>query len=270
MRNRIIYLLLLLCMIAGGRAEALSLEAQNAIETIRARLNAAAVPVEPVAKTVYIPGRDLADALTRLRQKLHGIEVVAEPSPESPVESKNPATDDCSSYMVGERLAAALLKVRQSQGRTESLQIAMAGIDKSVSAEPAVESAPAPAVVIAEPEVSVSEPAPVVDEKPATDPQAPGMEITTTPDAAEKVAVSGEKKENDKKVAGKNGKKSKKKRAKKQTRQIVEKKTAPVSEKMLKADKADQKNPEEDDQKFNEFIKKYDFKMPENYRIIVR
>ncbi len=258
MRNRIVYLLLFLCIIAGGRAEALSLEAQNAIETIRAKLNAVEAIAQPAQETGYIPGRELSGALLRLRQKLHGIEIATEPVPEATTEDKITTAVDCSSYQIGERLAAALLKVRQSQGRTESLQVAMAGIDTSVSSEPDVE----PVI----PEVSPAEPVVVVDEKPVAAPPAP--EITKTAPDDEKVIATSDKKEIDKKVSRKNGKKSKKKRSKKPNVQVVEKKSGPVSEKTAEQPKIAAS--EEDDQKFNEFIKKYDFKMPENYRIIVR
>ncbi len=272
MRNRfVIFFLVSLCLMTGIRADALSLEAQSVIESMRAKLNAT-VPVEDAAPSMYIPGQELASAMTRLRQKLYGIdaanvEVAAIPTTETPTEPVIQKTPDVENYSAGELLAAALIKVRHSQGRTESLRVAMADMDSVSEAAPS-ESAVAPLTQQNEKPAETV----VATETPA----APEVQAAAVAAPAEKVApVKTVKKSS-------STKKNKKKRSKKQ--QVIVKKTAPAAEKSvpaevvagkastssadLKSENASSKN--EDDKKFNEFIRKYDFKMPENYRIIVR
>ncbi|HNX74542.1 MAG TPA: hypothetical protein PLM07_18215 [Candidatus Rifleibacterium sp.] len=256
MRNPFIYLLLFLCLIVGGRADALSLEAQNAIESMRARLNAKVSAAEPVAQTQYIPGQQLAQALGRLRGTLYGIEPASiEVIAAAPVEA--PAASDV--YVVGDRLAAALVQIRHSQGRTESLQVAMASIDAPVKspepavAEPATEEPTNPEVASAQPK-SLPVPAePVIQ---TAEPIVVASIKTAEPEKAPVIKKSS------------SAKKAKKKRAKKQTTPEPVLAKEPATSSVAKV--AKDNNGKEDDKKFNEFIKKYDFKMPENYRIIVR
>ena len=259
MKNPFVYLLLFLCIMLTGRADAISIEAQSAIESMRARLNATIAIAEPVPQTEYIPGQQLAQALGRLRGTLYGIEPASlEVVSAAPVEA--PATPDV--YIVGAQLAAALVQIRHSQGRTESLQVAMASIDapvkatepaESAVAESATQESPAPVVASAQPE---SLPVPA---EPVLQAAEPVVVASIKPAEAEKAPVIKK---------SSSAKKAKKKRAKKQAKPEPVIAREPAAASVAKV--ANDNNGKEDDQKFNEFIKKYNFKMPENYRIIVR
>lgn len=253
-----IYLLVFLCLMVGVRADALSLEAQNAIEAMRARLNSSAVTEEVKAEPVYIPGRELAAALARLRNKMHGLEdeniavadagvsVVAQPS-------------DVSDYQVGRPLAQALMKIRESQGRSESLRAVMSILEERNE----------DAIVFEDP---VSE----IFKQPARVEKVEDKAKTKSP------SVKAKKKTTRKAVARASKKvKPANKEQKPARASSIAKKAVPApakadkkvaSEKAL--EKADENKPKtvvkNDDKDFNETIKKYDFKMPENYRIIVR
>ncbi|MDD3148540.1 MAG: hypothetical protein PHD82_14700 [Candidatus Riflebacteria bacterium] len=243
--------------------DALSLEAQAAIEAMRERLNAAAMQQPVVAAVVdaYVPGQQLASAMSRLRQQLYGIDSGSvELAMVEPVSKKQVDTTD---YKAGQMLLAALIKIRHSQGRTESLRVAMADIDSVI--EP-VETASEKPVEVAQ---TIETPVP-----------APEEPAVVAPVAQEKPAEKIEK--NTKKAPAKKHKK--KKSGKSYKNQEIAKKAAPAAKKDkqvkvasekshsssgdLKIENASSKG--EDDKQFNEFIKKYDFKMPENYRIIVR
>lgn len=269
MRKRfVIFFLVSLCLIVGARVDALSLEAQSVIESMRLKLNAP-TQVEPPAQVCYVPGQELAAAMSRLRQQLYGVdtartEIAAIPSPEPALITPSAATD----YSVGDLLSAALMKVRYSQGRAESLRVVMADIDAEVSVAPSTPDLTTTEIEKpAETDVS-AEPSPLI----------PQVQLTTEIDTQVAKAVAAEKVK-----AAKSEKKHKKKRA---NTKAIARKSAPVVEKTVagKAFSGEASAPSssasvkvestslktEEDKKFNEFIKKYDFKMPENYRIIVR
>ncbi len=255
----LIYLLVFLCLMAGTRAEALSKEAQSAIEGMRERLTSHEVTAPAVENTHYTPGRDLAQALARLRQKIHGTDLPVAETIVAKADEKIAAED----YVAGKRLAAALLKIRESQGRTEPLSIAMADMDKVQPAENTVKEETQTA-----PQVVASQAAPV-EEKPVVEQSEPKAE-------EKKIKNAG------KRSSGKKSKKQKKqKKAQPAQSEIVKKAVpAPAQADKTVAVKNDSEKPAEskeksvsakgDDKAFNDSIKKYDFKMPENYRIIVR
>ena len=250
----LIYLLVFLCLMAGTRADALTKEAQNAIEEMRARLAQQTAVLPQVESGLYVPGRDLALALGRLRQSVYG---VSQPETEvavAVVEEKLPAED----YIAGKDLAVALMKIRESQGRTEPLSIAMADIDRPAEDSVKEETVPITPQIVA--------PAAPVEEKPVVEQAKPKAE------------------EKKMKKAGKrsSGKKIKKHKKSQPAQSEVVKKAVPAPAQADKtvAVKSNSEKPVEtkeksvsakgDDKAFNDSIKKYDFKMPENYRIIVR
>ena len=256
----LIYLLVFLCLMADTRADALTKEAQSAIEEMRGRLTQQTVSAPAVENTSYVPGRDLALALGRLRQKVYGVDQPGAEVVIAKVEEKLLSGD----YVAGKALAAALVKIRESQGRKESLSIAMADIDKIQPSESAVKEETAPAV----PQVTASQAAPV-EEKPVIEQAQPKAE-------EKKLKKAG------KRSSGKKFKKQKKQKKSQPAQSEVVKKAVPAP---AQADKTvtvnnDSEKPAEskeksvsakgDDKAFNDSIKKYDFKMPENYRIIVR
>lgn len=242
---------------AGTRADALTKEAQGAIEEMRGRLAQQTITAPAVENTSYVPGRDLALALGRLRQKIYGVDQPETEMAVAKVEEKLFSGD----YVAGKALAAALVKIRESQGRKESLSIAMADIDKVQPSENAVKEEAAPQAVTSQ--------ALPIEEKPVVEQAQPKAE-------EKKIKKAG------KRSSGKKFKKQKKQKKSQPAQSEVVKKAIPAPAQADKtvAVKNDSEKPAEskeksvsaksDDKAFNDSIKKYDFKMPENYRIIVR
>lgn len=254
MRSRyFIYLLMFLCLMVGARADALSLEAQKAIEDMRARLNSSPAKEDIKAEPVYIPGQELAAALARLKNKIHGIEtesfVVVDNSVAAPV-----VPADSSDYPVGKQLASALMKIRESQGRSESLRVVMSILEERNDDK---------GIIIEDP-VSEIFKQPTKNEK-----------VESRPEVKPRFKPAKKLKKSVAKVV-------KSKPVKKPAREsTVVKKAEPAparADKKVASEKTSEKLSESktktvvksDDKDFNETIKKYDFKMPENYRIIVR
>ncbi len=256
----LIYLLVFLCLMAGTRADALSKEAQVAIEEMRGRLAQQVAVAPAVESTSYIPGRDLALALGRLRQRVYG----ADQSVPETVVAKVVENSSYEDYIAGKALAAALIKIRESQGRTEPLSIAMADIDKMQPSENAVKEETTPIA----PQAVAPQAAPV-EEKPVVEQAQPKVE-------EKKIKKTG------KRSSGKKYKKQKKQKKSQPAQSEVVKKAVPApaqadktvtvkneSEKPVET-KEKSASAKGDDKAFNDSIKKYDFKMPVNYRIIVR
>lgn len=256
----LIYLLVFLCLMAGTRADALSKEAQGAIEEMRGRLAQQTITAPAVENTSYVPGRDLALALGRLRQKIYGADQSGAETAIVKVEEKLLSGD----YIAGKALAAALVKIRESQGRTESLSIAMADIDRAQPSESTVKEEPVPTA------------------PPAVTPQAAPVEEKPVIEQAQPKTEEKKLKKAGKRSFGKKFKKQKKQKKSQPVQSEVVKKAIPAPAQADKtvAVKNDSEKPAEskeksvsaknDDKAFNDSIKKYDFKMPENYRIIVR
>lgn len=245
---------------AGTRADALSKEAQGAIEEMRGRLAQQTITAPAVENTSYVPGRDLALALGRLRQKIYGADQSGAETAIVKVEEKLLSGD----YIAGKALAAALVKIRESQGRTESLSIAMADIDRAQPSESTVKEEPVPTA------------------PPAVTPQAAPVEEKPVIEQAQPKTEEKKLKKAGKRSFGKKFKKQKKQKKSQPVQSEVVKKAIPAPAQADKtvAVKNDSEKPAEskeksvsaknDDKAFNDSIKKYDFKMPENYRIIVR
>jgi len=256
----LIYLLVFLCLMAGTRVDALTKEAQSAIEEMRGRLTQQAVIVSAVEGVSYIPGRDLALALQRLRQKVYGVDTPMVDTAVAMVTEKASAED----YIAGKELASALIKIRASQGRTEPLSIAMADIDRVMPSANAVKEEKAAII----PPVASAQTA-AAEDKPVIEQSQPKAEEKTTKKAG-------------KRSSGKKFKKQKKQKKSQPVQSEVVKKAVPApaqadrtvavtndSDKPVEA-KEKSVSAKGDDKAFNDSIKKYDFKMPENYRIIVR
>lgn len=248
-----------------AQADALTLEAQKAIEEMRARLNAGEQVADASMKLPeYIPGAELASAMNRLRQRLYGIDAtqIAVIAPEKTVETAPEAApvEDLSAYIPGTLLAKAMEKIRTSQG-TDNVQIA--AVVEQPAAVQTVEEAP-----VAPENTPETKAEPVVEAPVAAEPV-----VVETP-AAKAEPVEAVKPVNEKKQKkSQTGKKSSNKKKKGQT--VVKKTSQVVSEaasqkSIDKTRNAKDETARPEDQEFNEFIRKYDFKMPENYRIIVR
>lgn len=285
--SSIIKVFVILCLLVAVRADALTLEARTAIEDMRSRLSSNAGSADVMAAPPpYIPGKDLQAAMASLRKQFYGIDTeqitlsinaspVAEPTPVTkPVILDEP-------YVPGNLLSFALLKIRQQRGESGSLV-------SEKSSESLDE--PIPAAVATSNPVSVNSPTSVevaVPTSPVETTPVPVLVEVSTPltvtapveaassvaamnsddllEASEKATEAAEPVKAVVKIKKEKSETVKKSAGKKKRQETVEKVTPKST---AEEGKTETSKPE--DQEFNEFIRKYDFKMPENYRIIVR
>lgn len=276
--SSIITFFIIMCLLVSGRADALTLEARAAIEEMRSKLTVNPSPVEQrIELTDYIPGKDLEAALTRLRQQFYGIDtthlavaIVADPGAgnsrkveQVTVVEKVLVEEQASvDYIPGSLLSSALAKIRYQQGR-DGKPLLDSAINSAVEMSPAQDVSPvldpvaAPATDVATSTDIIPEPARNSDDLLEAAEKAVEVAEPVKP-IKPSIEKKQEKAETVKKSAGK-----------KKRQELIEK-AKPV-EPAVKEDKVGADLPDKpEDQEFNEFIRRYDFKMPENYRIIVR
>ncbi|NCB40322.1 MAG: hypothetical protein EOM80_16305 [Erysipelotrichia bacterium] len=240
-RHFIIKAFVCFALLLAARADALSTEALAAIDEMRVRINTVAISKESpddAESGLYIPGMELKAALSRMRAGIYGTNVpdrFVEPDSAQRISSDSGTMP----YQPGAMLQKALGRLRA--GRVDY----MPPIDKDTVLD-------RPAFT---PEVLQPPPAQPAEPESAKN---GSYELLENADAAladisnpEEIPVTKEKTEA---VPARAGKKASGASSPKTASPVTEEKTGRAPE----------------DQEFNDFIRRYDFKMPDNYRIIVR
>ena len=262
---------LLLIFTANFSAMALSLEAQAVIEEMRERLLQREVISSSVATSVasddYIPGRDLRVALSRARSVLHRgqyqdfAQVLTKPQSSSDTTIDNISDD----YRPGSLLGKAMEKVRYVR-RQSWPEVHMAYEDENEYeyevSQPVVlvkaPAAPEASFVQANLPQKIDRPKPPVSKAVASVSSASyrdKMPISRTPEFVEVDTAQ---------------------RLEQRRKQLLRSKNLPdlssPSESAMMQASAQAQTPdaEQESKEFNRFISRYEYKMPSNYRIIVR
>ncbi len=169
------------------------------------------------------------------------------------------ADDSIESYIPGQLLQNSIMKIRRSQGREES---AGEEVDKAIE----------------EYEAKLVEAKKAMDSKEAIEKADEEIaELYNTENKPEALVADTNKKRDDEEAIAemkKKGSKRPKNKAAKKSRvkedEIIVAVDDEESLEALKKNTEEKKDSKEiDDEKFNEYISRYDFKMPENYRIIM-
>ncbi len=254
-KRKIGKVLVILSLALAAKAEAISLESKAAIEEIRTRLNqAATVPTaapEPEVKSnTYIPGQDLKNALMRLRSGMYGTAVEEK---NLQLTAKGTANIDfVDNYQPGALLSRSLDKIRAQ--REIARMIKLINTVKTIPQFPPMVKTHAPTPK-PEPD-AVVEPAPsqeLIEPANADVPLSEGESEKSEPAADNRKNSSGELLQEVRL---------------KLNRKLTHEKVEAAEDKSEGAAKIPEAKKEEDD--INNEISNFEFKMPANYRIIVR
>lgn len=264
-------LLVLIAILASQKAEAISLESRTVIEEIRARLRQEEpqIKVDEVKSSEYVPGKDLENALIRLRAGIYK-SPVNDRLISRPVEIKdreNLSAIDVSEYQPGKLLAASLEKVRSHREIFRMIKLIKAtGALHNVPVLPADEPQLSQTKGVAEPGKAV-EPAEIAEP----------VEVSSNEDAAktEEAAKPAE--------AARSEEAARFEEDSKDSATLLRSADLKIHRKLthLEEVKSDENNTvadlekkrrseDEEDTQLNEEISKFEYKMPKNYRIIVR
>lgn len=244
---RFIAFALVMVFAANFSVMALSLEAQALIEEMRERLLQRETISAPLTRTAapddYVPGRELKMALARVRIALHPDQyayTVQEPEQPkiTPSASIDIATAD--TYRPGSLLKPAMERVRAVRAQY------WPAVQMEFTNEPPHEKQPTASKAT----VPVSD-----DSQMSDDSQKMRTSISRTPEFIEVDTA---------------------KRLEQRRRQLLRAKGLPdlsspaETAKTQSVMEPDSLDPEQESKKFNRYISRYEYKMPSNYRIIVR
>lgn len=256
-KRKIGKVLVVLSLAMAAKAEAISLESKTVIEEIRTRLNKVVeIPVtEPeviaVKSDEYIPGQDLKNALTRLRSGLYG-SAGQDKNPALPVRASVTVNLE-SDYQPGALLSRSLDKIRSQ--REIARMIKLINAVKTVPQFPPMVKTHAPTprpepetVVDAAPPVDVIEPS-AADASPVSETES----FQSEPAVVDRKNSSAE--------------------LLREVRLKLDRKLSHEKAETAKDEpEADAEIPaaKKEDEDINSEISTFEFKMPANYRIIVR
>lgn len=271
MKNKqVCKLLVLIAILASQKAEAISLESRAVIEEIRSRLRQEEPQiskVDEVESDEYVPGKDLEKALERLRAGIYKSPVSSRPMIRSLInkDKDNVSAVDVSGYQPGKLLSESLEKVRSHREIFRMIKL--------IKATGALHNLP---VLPGKHSPEIAEPA---DEAQVNAPQdsakkgeiAKSAEVSKTEESAEpeKNARSQEAGQSEEKpMDSATLLRSADLKIRRKLTHLGEVKSG---EGEIVADLEKKRRPEdEENTQLNEEISKFEYKMPKNYRIIVR